>query len=124
MFLGIFVCEIAICYDIFQYLCKAIWLLGYRFVRYLVAKVQKWYRLQQATKGINLKTTSVMNAAKIGENAGLIWCALENGALSTKAIKKATKLKEADLNLALGWLARENKIAFEETATEVLVSLL
>jgi len=64
-----------------------------------------------------------MNAALIGENAGLIWCALQNGALSTKAIKKATKLKEADLNLALGWLARENKIYFEATETETLVGL-
>lgn len=51
-----------------------------------------------------------MNAALIGENAGLIWNALQEGALSLKALKKATKLKEADLNLALGWLARENKI--------------
>ena len=55
-----------------------------------------------------------MNAALIGENAGLIWCALQNGALSTKDLKKATKIKTvADLNLALGWLARENKIYFE-----------
>lgn len=65
-----------------------------------------------------------MNAAIIGENAGLIWNALQNGALSTKALKKATKLKEADLNLALGWLARENKISFEEAEKEVIISLI
>lgn len=66
-----------------------------------------------------------MNAALIGENAGLIWVALQNGALSTKDLKKATKIKkEADLNLALGWLARENKIYFEATETETLVGLL
>ena len=41
-----------------------------------------------------------MITSKIGENAGLIWNALQGGALTTKALKKATKLKEADLNLA------------------------
>ena len=59
-----------------------------------------------------------MLTVKIGENAGLVWNALQGGALSTKALKKATKLKEADLNLALGWLAR-----FEVTDAETLVSL-
>ena len=43
-----------------------------------------------------------MNVAKIGENAGLIWAALENGALALKALKKATKLKNEELYLALG----------------------
>ncbi|MBR1426288.1 MAG: winged helix-turn-helix domain-containing protein [Paludibacteraceae bacterium] len=55
-----------------------------------------------------------MITAKIGENAGAIWNALQGGALTTKALKKATKLKEAELNLALGWLAREGKVAFIE----------
>lgn len=64
-----------------------------------------------------------MLTVKIGENAGLVWNALQGGALSTKALKKATKLKEADLNLALGWLAREDKIGFEQTDAETLVSL-
>lgn len=65
-----------------------------------------------------------MNAALIGENAGLIWVALQNGALSTKDLKKATKIKTVgDLNLALGWLARENKIYFEAIEGDVLVGL-
>ncbi len=64
-----------------------------------------------------------MNAAKIGENAGAIWAALQGGALTTKALKKATKLKEAELNLALGWLAREDKISFEENEADTLVAL-
>lgn len=55
-----------------------------------------------------------MFTEKIGENAGKIWTALQGGALTTKALKKATKLKEAELNLALGWLAREDKLFFEE----------
>ncbi|MDY5075679.1 MAG: winged helix-turn-helix domain-containing protein [Paludibacteraceae bacterium] len=63
-----------------------------------------------------------MITSKIGENAGLIWNALQGGALTTKALKKATKLKEAELNMALGWLAREGKVTFE-VADEVTVAL-
>ena len=33
---------------------------------------------------------------KIGENAGLVWGALQNGAQGLKALKKATKLKNED----------------------------
>ena len=64
-----------------------------------------------------------MNGAKIGENAGLIWAALENGALALKALKKATKLKNEDLYLALGWLAREGKLTFAEGEADVTVAL-
>ena len=35
---------------------------------------------------------------KIGENAGLLWNALQNGAQGLKALKKATKLKNEDAN--------------------------
>ena len=65
----------------------------------------------------------IMITTKIGENAGLIWNALQGGALTLKALKKATKLKNDDLNLALGWLAREGKVAFE-AAEELTISLL
>ena len=61
---------------------------------------------------------------KIGNNAGLVWSALENGELNVKAVKKATKLTEKDLNLALGWLAREGKIQFNEVEGELLVALV
>lgn len=64
-----------------------------------------------------------MNVEQIGVNAGKIWNALQNGALSCKALKKATKLKEADLNLALGWLAREGKLTFTEAEEETIVTL-
>ncbi|MBQ7648115.1 MAG: winged helix-turn-helix domain-containing protein [Paludibacteraceae bacterium] len=64
-----------------------------------------------------------MNVELIGANAGKIWNALQNGALSSKALKKATKLKEADLNLALGWLAREGKLAFCEEGEETIIAL-
>ncbi|MGB4415050.1 MAG: winged helix-turn-helix domain-containing protein [Paludibacter sp.] len=61
---------------------------------------------------------------EIGNNAGLVWSALVNGELNVKAVKKATKLTEKDLNLALGWLAREGKIQFNEVDGELLVALV
>ncbi|MBR0296624.1 MAG: winged helix-turn-helix domain-containing protein [Paludibacteraceae bacterium] len=61
--------------------------------------------------------------SKIGENAGLVWAALQNGALAQKALKKATKLKDADLNMALGWLAREGKVAFDVQKADTVISL-
>ena len=60
---------------------------------------------------------------KIGENAGLIWGALENGALDLKALKKATKLKNEELFMALGWLAREGKVILAEGEAEIEVAL-
>jgi len=60
---------------------------------------------------------------KIGENAGKIWQALQNGALTQKALKKATKLKDADLHLALGWLAREGKLNFAVEEEDTKISL-
>lgn len=59
----------------------------------------------------------------IGENAGLIWNALQGGALTLKALKKATKLKNEELYLALGWLAREGKLNFTEKAEDTLIAL-
>lgn len=60
---------------------------------------------------------------KIGENAGLVWGALQNGAQGIKAIKKVTKLKNEELYLALGWLAREGKLTFNETEADTIVAL-
>ena len=64
-----------------------------------------------------------MSLEKIGINAGLIWSVIENGEMNVKAVKKATKLAEKDLNLALGWLAREGKIKFNEVESDVFISL-
>ncbi len=60
---------------------------------------------------------------KIGSNAGLVWAALANGELNVKAVKKTTKLTEKDLNLALGWLAREGKIVFNEVEGDLFIAL-
>ena len=60
----------------------------------------------------------------IGANAGKLWTALQEGSLGVKALKKATKLNEKDLNLALGWLAREGKLSFAEVEGELTITLL
>ena len=59
----------------------------------------------------------------IGQNAGAIWGALSNGALGLKALKKATKLKNEELYLALGWLAREGKVTFADGEAQLVVAL-
>ena len=64
-----------------------------------------------------------MITTQIGENAGLIWNALQGGALTLKALKKATKLKNDELYLALGWLAREGKVSFAE-GEDLTITLL
>ena len=62
---------------------------------------------------------------KIGINAGKVWTALnEAGKSSIKDVKKLTKLTEKDMYAALGWLAREDKIAFEEEGSDIFVFLV
>ena len=50
--------------------------------------------------------------SNIGENAGKVWTLLnKNGVMSTSKLKTNLKLSETDLNLSIGWLAREDKIS-------------
>ena len=65
-----------------------------------------------------------MLVEKIGINAGLIWKALEQGEMEIKDLKKATKLTEKDMFLALGWLSREGKVNFNEAEKNLFVSLI
>lgn len=62
----------------------------------------------------------------IGTNAGLVWNVLnEGGKQSVKEVKKATKIKaEKELYAALGWLAKEGKLSFEEVEGELFVALV
>ena len=57
-----------------------------------------------------------MNVRSIGENAGIIWRKLngENRKWEYNELKEATGLSGSDLNAAIGWLAREGKIQFDE----------
>lgn len=75
----------------------------------------------------NFNNIHTMNTETIGTAAGLVWAALnEAEALGTKQIKKITKLKDKELYTALGWLAREGKVNFDEAedGKELLISLV
>ena len=63
--------------------------------------------------------------ALVGTWAGAVWTALnENGALNTKDLKKAAKVKtDKDLYLALGWLLREDKVEVTEADKVMTVTL-
>lgn len=53
-------------------------------------------------------------SSNIGEAAGLLWAFLEkNGASSPSKIEKETKLSRTDLQRAIGWLAKEDKLNIE-----------
>ena len=61
---------------------------------------------------------------KIGINAGKVWTVLdEMGRQNVKDVKKVTNLTNKDLYAAIGWLAREGKIAMEEVDKELYISL-
>lgn len=50
---------------------------------------------------------------EIGESAGRVWQYLsEHSATTPREIKKAIKVDEALLYMAIGWLAREGKLVF------------
>lgn len=55
-----------------------------------------------------------MDKYTIGKNAGLVWSILNDGQKwAYDDLKKASNLSDRDLNAAIGWLAREDKILFE-----------
>ena len=55
-----------------------------------------------------------MDAQSIGKNAGIVWRLLDhNRKWEYNELKEATGLSDRDLNAAIGWLAREDKIQFE-----------
>ena len=72
---------------------------------------------------INSKTAMVKT---IGTNAGLVWNALDKlGKMDPKALKKATKLRtDKELYAAIGWLAKEGKLHFEERDVELYLELI
>ncbi len=61
---------------------------------------------------------------KIGENAGKVWTLLnQNGTMNASKLKTGLKLSESDFNLAIGWLARENKLHFTQIKNGLSISL-
>ncbi|MDL2265375.1 winged helix-turn-helix domain-containing protein [Parabacteroides sp. OttesenSCG-928-G07] len=65
-----------------------------------------------------------MTENNVGESAGKIWHLLaERDSLSIRKIGEMTSYKESHIFLALGWLARENKIEFEDKHNMLYVAL-
>ena len=56
-----------------------------------------------------------MDKYSIGVNAGIIWNLLssDNKKWEYNELKRITGLSDRDLNTAIGWLAREDKIQFD-----------
>lgn len=61
---------------------------------------------------------------RIGETAGSVWQFLnEHPSATPERIAKGLKIDGSLVHLALGWLAREGKLAFEVSEKTVKVSL-
>lgn len=56
-----------------------------------------------------------MNKPIIGTNAGIVWRLMNNEhKWSYQELKERSGLSDRELNAAIGWLAREDKIQIEE----------
>ena len=56
-----------------------------------------------------------MDQSLIGKNAGIIWTLLQGKEKEEVAkLKKESKLSDAELWAAIGWLSRENKLTFSK----------
>jgi hypothetical protein len=61
---------------------------------------------------------------EIGISAGLVWEELSiNGSVTIASLKKSRNLSEVEVQRAIGWLAREDKIRFEQKGKSVLIGL-
>jgi hypothetical protein len=83
-----------------------------------------------AKKGNNSESTTMATASctscleQIGETAGMIWRLLDtSGPQKITAIVKEIDAPRDIVMQALGWLAREDKIAIEEESRARVVSL-
>ncbi len=71
-----------------------------------------------------MAATSVSRTGQVGETAGTVWHALDNGGPMTLA--KLTKEIDAPRDLvmqAVGWLAREGKIEINESKRKRSIAL-
>ena len=60
----------------------------------------------------------------LGKSAGAVFEALsQNGRQSVTKLKNTTKLDTFTLHAAIGWLAREDKLAFSKKGKSVLIDL-
>jgi hypothetical protein len=66
-----------------------------------------------------------MTSETIGTTAGIVWTALStSGKLTVKELKTITKIRaDRVLFSALGWLAKEGKLVFDEKDDDLYVWL-
>ena len=65
-----------------------------------------------------------MDKIQIGENAGIVWRALEGkDKLTIEELQAATNLDQSQVFTAIGWLAREDKIGFNKENDIISVRL-
>ena len=65
-----------------------------------------------------------MELHEIGENAGRIWQTLkEHGPLDFEKLLKNTGLDIRQAYLAIGWLAREDKLALRQEQKHLVIDL-
>ena len=70
------------------------------------------------------KKNPVPCLTRIGETAGLVWRTLsKNGPMTMAKLVKGMGESRDTVMLALGWLARENKIDIKEDGRSRVVSL-
>lgn len=66
-----------------------------------------------------------MEKIKIGYSAGKVWQVIDkNKVLKISDLRKITKMDFKDLYMALGWLAREDKVYFSDVDGELAISLI
>ncbi len=65
-----------------------------------------------------------MLTEEIGTTAGKVWHALnQKGEMSVAALKKNLAAKDSSVDWAIGWLAREGKVAFRKEKNVLKVGL-
>ncbi len=68
--------------------------------------------------------TRTLTLESIGDTAGHIWQVLsEQGVQTLAGVKKAVDASDDQVMLALGWLAREDIVAFDNSGRTVRISL-
>ena len=66
-----------------------------------------------------------METLRIGSDAEIIWQVInDNKDIKITDLKKLTKMEIKNIYLALGWLARENKVIFSERENELAICLI
>ncbi len=65
-----------------------------------------------------------MLSDEIGHMAGKVWRTLhEQGEMTVAGLKKAVGAKDSSVDWAIGWLAREGKLAFRKDRNLMKVAL-